>query len=224
MRIGLFGGTFNPIHVGHLQAALEVQAGFGLERVVFVPAALPPHKRSAEVAPAEDRLAMIALAIADNPGFELSEVEIRRPGPSFTIDTVRHFRESLPQARLYLIVGLDAFLEIDSWRAWRELLTLVPSIVLARPEAPAPASAAADRGREALRRFIAAALAPDGRVRETPEGFCAAGFEPIAFFPVTALDISSSRIRRARAGSAPPARYLVPPAVWRYILEKGLYA
>jgi nicotinate-nucleotide adenylyltransferase len=217
MRIALFGGTFNPIHLGHLQAALEVQAGFGLDRVVFVPAALPPHKRAGEVAPAEDRLKMIALAIAENSGFAVSEVELKRPGPSFTIDTVRHFRGALAAGdRLFLIVGLDAFLEIDSWRAWRELLALVPLIVITRPPAGG--------GREAVGRYIRETLSEDGTAAETPAGFEAPGIEPIAFFPVTALDIASSRIRRALAAGGPPARYLVPPEVWRYILAKGLYA
>lgn len=221
MRIALFGGTFNPVHLGHLQAALEVQAAFGLDRVVFVPAALPPHKSAGEVAPAEDRLKMIALAIADNPGFAVSEVELRRPGPSFTIDTVRHFRGTLaPGDRLFLIVGLDAFLEIDSWRAWRELLALVPAIVISRP---AP-DIGGGGGREALGRYIRAALSADGAAAETPAGFEVPGMEPIAFFAVTALDIASSRIRRALGAGGPPARYLVPPKVWRYILDRGLYA
>ncbi len=134
MKIGLFGGTFNPVHFGHLRAALEVREGFGLKQVVLIPAAVPPHKERGGVAAAADRGAMLTLAVEGCSALAVSDVETRRPGPSYTIDTVRHFRCSLPaDTEILLVVGLDAFLEIDSWKSFRELLGLVPVIVLSRP-------------------------------------------------------------------------------------------
>ncbi|HEX5679502.1 MAG TPA: nicotinate-nucleotide adenylyltransferase, partial [Desulfobacterales bacterium] len=108
MRVGLFGGTFNPIHFGHLRAALEVKEGFGLTQIFLIPAAIPPHKAREGVAPAADRLRMIGLAVDGEPGLTPSDVEIRRSGPSDTIDTVRHFqREFAGAAEIFLIMGLD---------------------------------------------------------------------------------------------------------------------
>ncbi|HSM73080.1 MAG TPA: nicotinate (nicotinamide) nucleotide adenylyltransferase, partial [Desulfobacterales bacterium] len=117
-RIGLFGGTFNPIHLGHLRSAQEVLEAFDLQRILLIPSALPPHKEPEFLANAADRLAMIRQATLGHTGLSVSDVEITRPGPSYTIDTVRFFKRSLPaDTRLFLVVGLDAFLEIDSWKA-----------------------------------------------------------------------------------------------------------
>ena len=134
MRIGLFGGTFNPIHRGHLWAASEVIKRFNLDQFFLIPAALPPHKTPGAVANADDRLEMIHLAIADLSGLTVSDVELNRPGPSYTIDTVRHFKNTLANdSRIYLIMGLDAFLEIDTWKSYTELLEQIAFIVMARP-------------------------------------------------------------------------------------------
>jgi nicotinate-nucleotide adenylyltransferase len=220
MKIGLFGGTFNPIHFGHLRSALEVQAGFGLDQVIFIPAAVPPHKNPGAVAAAADRLKMIELAVAGSPGFTISDVEIRREGPSFTIDTARHFRQAhAPETRIHLIVGLDAFLEIDSWRSFRELLALVPVIVITRP---GPAGGEPEQERAALEGYIRSTLAPGCVTDGDPGVFQAPGIEPITLFPVTALDISSTRLRRL-AGDGGSLQYLVPEEVRRYIQIKGLY-
>lgn len=220
MKIGLFGGTFNPIHFGHLRAALEVKEGFGLDQVVFIPAALPPHKHPGALAAAADRVKMIELALAASPGFAVSDVELQRTGPSFTIDTLRHFRAtSPPEARIHLVMGLDAFLEIDTWRSFRELLALVPVIVLTRPAAP---GTDLGRERETLERYIRSALAPDVAPGRAPGAFEAHGIEPVTLFPVTALDIASRRIRRIVAAGGSP-QYLLPAAVWRFIQSEGLY-
>ena len=134
MRIGLFGGTFNPVHEGHLRIALEVKAAFRLDKIHLIPSFLPPHKKPAGVASAEYRLEMIRLSLGDRTGLTVSEVELKRSGPSYTIDTVRNFLSARPDnMKLYLIMGLDAFLEIDSWKSHQDIFRLVPIIVMARP-------------------------------------------------------------------------------------------
>jgi nicotinate-nucleotide adenylyltransferase len=220
MRIGLFGGTFDPIHFGHLRAALEVKEGFGLSRVALIPAALPPHKARAGVAPAADRLHMIELAVKDEPGLTASDVEIRREGPSYSIDTVRHFlRDVVDRAEVFLIMGLDAFLEIDTWKSFRELLSLVSVIVISRPGGDEPKT---DRGGKALADFIRASVSADVTVSASPVSFKGSGIRGISLFEVTALDISSSRIRdRVHAGRS--IRFLTPSAVCDWIKIKGLY-
>ncbi len=217
MRIALFGGTFNPIHFGHLRTAIEVREGFGLERVILVPAATPPHKPAAGLAPAEDRLAMVRLAVRRAPGLCVSDAEIRRGGPSYTIDTVRRFLAALPGTELFLLVGLDAFLEIDTWKGFRELLALVPAIVI-----PRPGAAEGSEDRRALGRFLRRRISRQAIENPDESTFQAPGIRGIHLFPVTPLEISSRRIRElAAAGRS--IRYLAPDAVGRYIERKGLY-
>ena len=134
-KIGIFGGTFNPIHVGHLRAAVEIQEGFGLDAVYLIPSASPPHKGRANLAPAADRMAMVQKAIEGHRGLRASDIELKRKGPSFTIDTVCSFRKHLPEdAWLYLVMGLDAFLEIETWKSYQDLLHIIPLIVINRPD------------------------------------------------------------------------------------------
>ena len=110
-RIGLFGGTFNPIHYGHLRSAQEIRDWLNLVQVIFIPASDPPHKEKKDILPASQRAAMVRLAIADNPRFSLSDVEIQRPGKSYSVETVAYFHRHLgEEAELYFILGLDAFL------------------------------------------------------------------------------------------------------------------
>ncbi|MFA5867500.1 MAG: nicotinate-nucleotide adenylyltransferase [Actinomycetota bacterium] len=115
-RLGLMGGSFNPIHYGHLTAAEEAIARFNLDKIIFIPCGKPPHKDVSALAPAEDRYLMTAIAIANDPRFEVSRYEIDKPGPSYTIDTMRHFKEELPDTEFYFITGADAALELDTWR------------------------------------------------------------------------------------------------------------
>lgn len=221
MRVGLFGGTFDPVHFGHLRAALEVKEGFGLTQVFLIPAAMPPHKTREGVAATADRLRMIELAAEGEPGLMVSDVEIRREGPSYTIDTVRHFRRELATANeIFLIMGLDAFLEIDSWRSFRELLSLVSVIVITRPDAEG--RRCEPEGKE-LAGFIRSRISTDLTVSGSPAVFSAPGIQAITLFPVTALGISSSRIRDL-VSSGRSIRFLVPAAVQEYIQTKGLYS
>jgi nicotinate-nucleotide adenylyltransferase len=134
MRIGIMGGTFDPIHLGHLRAAEEIYWAFGMDRIIFVPAARPPHKEEAVVASALHRYEMVSLATVFTPYFTVSPIELQREGKSYSVETVREFqRVSGPETALYFIVGVDAFLEMSEWREAKELLTLARVIVTARP-------------------------------------------------------------------------------------------
>ena len=220
MRIGLFGGTYNPVHFGHLRSALEVKEGFELDEVILIPAALPPHKLSGEVAEAADRLLMLRLALEDTAGLKLSDVELKRAGPSYTIDTVQYFKRTLPpESRIFLIMGLDAFLEIDTWKSYEELLRQVPFIIINRPKAGGEAHGLRWK---ALEDYLKAAISADYAFVESQRGFCCPNKQPVYVFEVTALDISSTALRRlVKKGRS--VEYLVPQKVAEFIKSKGIY-
>ncbi len=130
--IGIFGGTFDPIHYGHLRPAAEVGQLLSLEKLFLVPASVPPH-RQAPVATAEQRLQLMRLAVSEFPQMEVDDCEIRRGGISYTVDTLRHYRQLYPQTSLCLLLGSDAFASMQSWHQWRSLLTLAHLVVMQRP-------------------------------------------------------------------------------------------
>ena len=203
-RIGLFGGTFDPPHVGHLALAEWARESLRLDRVLFVPAGRPPHKGRARLSAVAHRLAMTRLAVRDNPAFTVSSLEARRDGPSFTVDTLRALRRREPRARVFLLMGADSLEEFPTWRDPEAILAFATLVVAPRPGAsPAP-----------------------GRVpwRGTPEAGSRrlAGARRIAWLGCPVLDVSSSAIR-ARLRSGRTARYLVPDAVARYIARHRLY-
>lgn len=212
--VGLFGGTFDPVHFGHLRPALECLEALGLSELRLIPAAVPPH-RAAPVAKPEQRLAMLRLAVADQPGFVVDGRELQRPGPSYTVDTLRELRAELgPQRPLCLLLGTDAFLGLSTWHRWEELPALAHLVVMHRPGFPR--EALAERADEPVR----ALLAPRQRAQAADLHAQPAG--GIWLQAVTALDISATAIRHTIAAGA-SARYLLPDAVWRYIEENGLY-
>ncbi len=219
-RIGLFGGTFNPIHNGHLWAATSVREGFGLDRVVLIPAAIPPHKRSKDVAPAADRLEMTRLSVAGRDHLVVSDVELVRSGPSYSIDTVRHFMErSVSQEQFFFIVGMDAFLEIDTWKHFEDLFMFVPMIVLNRPAAmQAPGDSFSRIILEFLQTRISGeySLSADGLSVIHPEQ------QTVTLFPGEMMDISSTLIRR-RISRGEPISDTVPRSAVDFIRRKGLY-
>ena len=220
MRIGLFGGTFNPVHLGHLRAAVEVRQGFELDEIHLIPSALPPHKTPGDVAASADRLNMLNLAIGADSGLKVSNVELNRSGPSYTIDTVEHFKQTLPaETRLFLIMGLDAFLEIDTWKSYRELLTQIPLIVINRPNAGDRISGIPWK---VMDDYLSAKLSAGYSYSASRSAYLAGGQQPIYVFEVTALDISSTRIGRAISKDQ-SIHYLVPPKVGDYIRTKGIY-
>ena len=212
-RIGIFGGTFDPIHLGHLRAAEEAREQLALDAVWFVPNADPPHKTHRRITAATHRVAMVRRAIAGQPAFRVSTIELERPGRSYTVDTLRALQGRLPDAtRLVLLVGLDAFREIDTWKEYRALFTLADLAVWSRP----PFRVHAPRALLPVAARPLFCYGPDRTTLVHHSGF------QIQFLTVTALDISASDIRqRIRRGRS--IRFLVPPAVERYLTREGLY-
>jgi nicotinate-nucleotide adenylyltransferase len=133
MRIGILGGTFNPIHIGHLILAEETREKIGLDRIIFVPAYLPPHKEDSDIAQAKQRLVMVKLAIQGNPNFAVSDLEIKRDGRSYTIDTIKELKGLYSRDELYFIIGSDLLEYLDEWKDLDEILKLVKFIVATRP-------------------------------------------------------------------------------------------
>ena len=220
MRIGLFGGTFNPVHFGHLRAALEIREGFGLDEVILIPASLPPHKIPLEVADAADRMQMLNLALENISGLKLSDVELKRSGPSYTIDTVQHLRQKLPdQSRIYLIMGIDAFLEIDTWKSYNELLERIPFIIISRPNA---GNSGINYGWKRLEDYLTLKISGDYVFSESQNCYRAKDKQPVYIYEVTGLNISSTRIR-SLISEGRPVRFLVPQKVAHFIKSKGLY-
>jgi len=213
---GVFGGTFNPIHLGHLRAAEEVSQALGLARVVFVPSADPPLKRGGTevMAPARERLAWVELAINGNPAFSVDDLELERPGPSYTIDTLRVFAERLAPARPVFIVGSDAFAELASWREPKALLALAHFAVMTRP--PAGEGSLADW----IPAEIAAELILAPERREARHRSAGTWLRRV---PIAALDISSTDLRR-RLSEGRSVRYLLPDPVLDAVVRSGVYA
>ena len=224
MRLGVMGGTFNPIHHGHLAAANEVREAFALDTVVFVPAAVPPHKEQAEIIDPRHRLMMTMLATISHPQFVASSVEIDRPGASYTVDTVVQLKHWYQETgAIYFIVGIDAFVDIAAWRQPEVLLRSCHTIVTSRPRYNLRELAAGTlRQVSALHpRLTFEPMAgrpprddPAYQVRDTPY--------QIYLQEVSGLDISSTDIRqRVKMGQS--IRYLLPDSVDAYIQKYQLY-
>lgn len=212
-RIGLFGGTFNPIHLGHLRAAEEIRECFGLDRIVFIPARIPPHKRQEKIVSSQHRLAMVRLAIQGNPFFSVSEFELNRRSTSYSVITIEHFRAERGEGcALFFLLGTDAFLEISSWKDFARLFHLANFIVMSRPGYEQPGLAS----------FLPVDLA--AKFDYNPDERChlhVSGFKTF-FREVTLLDFSSTEIR-ARVREGRSVRYLLCPEVEEYIRANGLY-
>jgi nicotinate-nucleotide adenylyltransferase len=211
-RLGILGGSFDPVHFGHLRSAEEVREALALDRVYFVPANHPPHKPGRRLAEGPARLAMLEIAIAGNPAFRASDVELDRGGTSYSIDTVRSFAITEPGVLLFFIVGIDMFREMHTWKDTARLFELANVVVTSRPPSAVERS---------ISHLPVAAQ----------EAFC---YDPVTlsyrhrsgtrlcFLPITGIDVSATAIRdRSHRGQS--IRYLVPPEVERYIREHGLY-
>lgn len=206
--VGIFGGTFDPVHYGHLRPALEVQECLGFHEVRMLPSARPPH-RAQPGASAEHRMEMLRQAIADAPRLVADDCELRRPGSSYMVDTLEDFRARFPETPLALIIGQDAANALDHWHEWRRLFDLAHIVVMRRPEA---------RGeyRDEL------ALEMQERRVEAPEEIHRSTAGCVLPVEITQLEISSTAIRDLIAGGRTPL-FLTPPQVIEYILRHGLY-
>ena len=197
MRIGVFGGTFDPIHMGHLIVAEDARAALDLDKVLFIPAGQPWFKSYRQITEARHRLAMVQLAVKDNPHFDVTDIEVRRSGPSYTVDTLAELREEHSNAELIVILGIDALREIDRWHQPSRVFQMASVAGMARPGATLDPSVlhAAIPGASSRMRLLDSAL----------------------------IDISGTDIRR-RASAGQSIRYRVPVEVERYIYDNGLYA
>ncbi|MCB1877912.1 MAG: nicotinate-nucleotide adenylyltransferase [Chromatiales bacterium] len=206
--IGVYGGTFDPIHYGHLRPALEIYQRLALTQIRFIPARNPPH-RGIPSASAEQRMAMLRLAIEGQPGFVADDRELRRPGPSYMVDTLRSLREDFPDQPLALILGLDAFLGLPGWNRWEQLPDLAHLIVSRRP-------GCRSRWPEPLEPFVRSRMVGEPRELNTgPEG-------RLLFLDTVQLEISATAIRTQIAEGDDP-RFLLPDTVLDYIRREGLY-
>ena len=213
--IGVLGGTFDPVHYGHLRLAEELAGTLKLDEVRFIPSGTPPH-RSAPRVGSEHRLEMVRLATAGNARFKVDEREARRAGPGYTFDTLSELRAEAGGARpLALLVGADAFLEFATWRRWHELFGLAHVVVAHRPGFPV------ERWSERMPQPLAREYS--ARLMQQPLSIHLAPAGGIAVVAFTALDISATAIRdMLRAGASP--RYLLPGAVLDYIQAHRLYS
>ncbi|MCL5960107.1 MAG: nicotinate-nucleotide adenylyltransferase [Chloroflexi bacterium] len=198
MKIGVLGGSFDPIHYGHLVAAQEALMALKLSRVIFVPAGQPPHKLHRTLSDPEARLEMVNIAISSNPGFESSRIDIDRPGPHYSVDTVKILRHRLgSEAEIFFIVGLDSLLDMGTWRDPQQLLMLCRLVGVTRPGYP----------RADLQTL-------DARIQRWADR--------IIVLPIPEMNISSSGLRQ-RVRDVRPIKYQLPEGVEEYIFAKGLY-
>jgi nicotinate-nucleotide adenylyltransferase len=211
-RVAVFGGSFNPIHYGHLLLADEVLELLDLDRVLFVPAAAPPHKPTAQLAPAADRFEMVRLAIGGHPRFSASDVELRRAGPSYTVDTLQEL--AVGGDGLFLVIGSETFLDLLSWREPRRVASLARLVVIPRSgSAFDPESAAAQKVLRAIGvegGFVHADAGQDVPTRG------------VVIAHATSLPLSASELRR-RVREGRSLAFRMPPAVIEYVRVRGLY-
>lgn len=205
--IGIFGGTFDPVHYGHLRPLLEVSEALKLDEVRLIPCYIPPHRDTPAAAP-EQRLAMLRLALDETPGFVVDERELLRGGPSYMVDTLQSLRDELGETPLCLILGMDAFGKLDRWHEWQRIIELAHIVVMDRPGSRSPAGAIAQ-------------LMGERQVKNCDElRQRAAG--GLWIQPVTQLNIAATAIR-ALVAQGRDIHFLVPEPVRHYIEENGLY-
>jgi nicotinate-nucleotide adenylyltransferase len=207
--MGIFGGTFDPIHYAHLRTAFELQQALRLKEIRFLPAGNPPHRECPQ-ADAQVRLKMVELAVAGQPGFLVDDREVRKQGPSYSVETLGELRHEYPDRSICLIVGMDAFLSLPKWHQWRELLQLAHLVVAHRPGWRAPSMGPlgellVDRG--------------TGRIGDLHEQRAGCIF----IHAVTQLEISSTEVRQLIAMGRDP-RFLMPDSVRKLILESQCYS
>jgi nicotinate-nucleotide adenylyltransferase len=202
VKVGVFGGTFDPPHLGHLIVAQDAWQALGLDRILFVPAGLPPHKQGVPTTPAPLRLEMTRAAVAEDARFEVADLELRRAGPSFTVDTLTELLERAPDSALFLLLGADQVRELATWHRPDEILRLARVVAITRAGEEGGAGGAGGAG-------------GGGDAGSAPE----LGVEVVR---ATRIDISATEVRR-RVAAGESIRYLVPEAVERIIRRERLY-
>jgi nicotinate-nucleotide adenylyltransferase len=212
MKIGLFGGTFNPVHLAHLRIAEEIREKFALSKVIFIPAATPPHKPLADDLSFAERMKMVAMAIRENPLFTVSDLEGRREGKSYSIDTLREFRKLYPQDEFFLIMGNDSFADFRTWKEYKAIFACCNIVVIARPGTLI-----------SLQDALPVDVAREFRYDEAENVLSHCSGYSVYSLEGSLLDISSTAIRsRVRQGKS--ITYLVPATVERYIKQQRFYA
>ncbi len=206
--IGIYGGTFDPVHYGHLRTAWEVAEQLGLTRMLMLPARTPPH-RDAPSADAMQRSAMLALALRGQDRLTIDDRELRREGPSYMVDTLRSLREEFPSDSLCLVLGCDAFNGLESWHEWEMLTELAHIVVMTRPDCVLPEEGAVAR------------MLAEKRVKKVGQ-LAAANAGHVLLCEVRELAISASAIRDIIGAGGDP-RYLLPNSVWEFIQAQELY-
>lgn len=198
LKTGVFGGTFDPVHIGHLAVAERVYCDLDLDRIVFVPASASPFKLGEATTPGEHRLAMLKLAVQDNPHFAVNDIELQRGGTSYTVDTMEMLGERYPQDEFYFIMGMDSFLELGGWKNVKRLVELCQLVVVTRPGYELPRE---QKELSSLPSYV---------------------WQRTRFLETPGLDIAATEIReRIKKGRS--VRYLLTPDVESYIYENGIY-
>ena len=199
MKVGLFGGSFDPIHRGHIDPVREARRALGLERVLYLPTAVPPHKPGRTLAPAHARFTMVELALLFEEGLYASAHELTLDRRAFTIETLEHFRRAMPQAELHLLVGGDSLADLHHWVRWRDIVEAARVVVLPRP------------GWEL------------GAASLDPEVAALARTDRVLLLRQPPVDVSSTRLRELLAAGLPPPEGAVPELVVRYLQKYNLY-
>lgn len=207
--IGILGGTFDPIHFGHLRLALELYQAFDLDHIRLIPCFQPVHRKSPTGSP-DERLAMVKRAVAAEPKLKIDECEIKRKGPSYTIDTLQEIRKKMPQSPICILIGIDAFLGFTSWHRWQDILDHAHLIVAHRPNYHLPHAGI-------VAKLIRERLVEDAALIHKKMG------GSIFLHPITPLEISATDIRKQIAMGKNP-RFLLPDNVFEYIKKRGIYS
>ncbi len=201
MKIGLYGGSFDPIHSGHIRPVLEAREECGLDRVIYLPTAVPPHKPGRQFASAHARFAMVELALLAEPGLFVSAFELTRDRPAYTIDSVEHFRERFPEAAPHLLIGGDSFAALTTWRRWRDLVEAARLVVLVRP------GWEIERTKSELPPELAELVRSDR----------------VIFVGNRPVEVSSTELRQGFARGELPPPGSMPPLVVDYVRKYSLY-
>lgn len=211
LRLGILGGTFDPIHMGHLRTAEEIGEKLALKKVYLIPSASPPHKTSAPVSRFEHRVAMTCLGAAESPALEAVDLESKRSGLSYSIETLRELHETLHAPEIFFILGTDAFLDIKTWKEYEQLFHYAHFVIIMRP-------GFRSRGLDALLSELGA------RPSNKDNGglYMASSGKKIMVMATTLMDISSTEVRR-RVREDKSVRFLVPHSVMQYIEKQRLY-